>query len=177
LCRWGVVLMAGTFADRIDVLRERIGNEKITASVLVDQRYAHYQSERLDLVHPRGGGAKYLERPLMSHYRDYLDDYAKTVLDDGGVPAMKRSAEHLSDQVEVTAPVEFTDLRRSGHPSVTQGDRTVYDRPPKQHRLSEEELKAKGRARIGELIAAGLPWFFTRHGKVVRVPGKGERRG
>ena len=169
--------MAGTFSDRIDVLRQRVGSEKVTAVCEVAQVYAKYQHEHMELHHPRGGSAKYLERPLMSHYRDYLTDYARTVLDDGGVPAMKRSAEHLSDQVEVTAPVEFTDLRRSGHPSVTQGDRTVYDRPPKQHRLSEEELRAKGRERIGELIAAGLPWFFTRHGKVVRVPGKGERRG
>jgi hypothetical protein len=56
----------------------------------------------MDLHHPRGGSAKYLEKPLMEHYRDYLDDYAKTVLTDGGQPAMKRSVEHLSDQVEVT---------------------------------------------------------------------------
>jgi hypothetical protein len=139
--------------------------------------YAHYQHERLDLHHPHGGQAKFLQQPLYDHYRDYLGDYAKTVLDDGGVPAMKRTAEHLSDQVEAHAPVEFEDLRRSGHPSVTQAGRTIYDRAPKQHRLSEEELKAKGRKRIGELIAAGLPWFFTRGGKVIRVPGKDERRG
>ena len=47
----------------------------------------------------------------MDHFRDYINDYAKTVLDDGGQPAMKRSVEHLSDQVEVTAPREWGDLR------------------------------------------------------------------
>jgi hypothetical protein len=168
--------VTGTFSEHIDELRKMVGSgQKLTGSVVVDQIYAHFQSERLDLHHPRGGGPKFLERPLMDGYRDYLSDYARTVLTDGGQPAMKRSMEHLSDQVELTAPVEFSDLRRSGHPSVTLGGRTVYDRAPKVARLTTEELKARGRARIGELIAAGLPWFFTRHGKVIRVPGKGGR--
>jgi hypothetical protein len=168
--------MTSTFAERIDALRTLTGRgAKLSGSVVVDQRYSHFQHERLDLHHPRGGGPRFLSQPLMDHYHDYLDDYAKTVLTDGGQPAMKRSVEHLSDQVEVTAPVEFTDLRRSGHPSVTLGDRTVYDRPPKQHRLTAEELRVKSRARMHALQAAGLPWFFTRHGKVIRVPGKGGR--
>lgn len=167
---------SGTFSERIDALRTMTGRgAKLSGSVVVDQRYALAQHEHLDWHHPRGGGPKYLERPLMSGYRDYLSDYAKTVLTDGGQPAMKRSMEHLSDQVELTAPVEFTDLRRSGHPSVTLGGRTVYDRPPKQRRLTEDELRVKSRARMHALQAAGLPWFFTRHGKVIRVPGKGER--
>jgi len=168
--------MTGTFSERIAELRRMVGDgARLTGVVACDQIYAHRQHEELSYRHPRGGSAKYLEKPLMSHYRDYLTDYAKTVLTDGGQPAMKRSVEHLSDQVEVTAPVEFTDLRRSGHPSVTQGGRTVYDRPPKQHRLTAEELRVKSRARMHALQAAGLPWFFTRHGKVIRVPGKGGR--
>jgi hypothetical protein len=167
--------MSGTFSARIDELRKRVGSEKITATVTVDQVYAHYQHERMDLHHPRGGGPKFLERPLTGRYRDYLGDYAKTVLGDGGQPAMRRSAEHLSDQVEVTAPAEFGDLRRSGHPTVTAGGRTLYDRPPKQHRLTAGELRVKSRAVMQARIAAGLPWFFTRRGKVIRVPGKGER--
>jgi hypothetical protein len=168
--------MSGTFSERIAELRHLVGDgQRLQGSVTVDQVYAKYQHERAELHHPRGGGPFYLQRPLMDGYRDYLSDYARTVLTDGGQPAMKRSMEHLSDQVEITAPVEFTDLRRSGHPSVTLGGRTVYDREPKVARLSAEELKVKSRARIGELIAAGLPWFFTRHGKVIRVPGKGER--
>lgn len=168
--------MTSTFAERVDALRTLTGRgERLQGTVVVDQIYAHFQSEHLELHHPRGGGPKFLERPLMDHYRNYLSDYARTVLHDGGQPAMRRSMEHLSDQVEITAPVEFTDLRRSGHPSVTLGGRTVYDRPPKQHRLTAGELKVKGRARMHALQAAGLPWFFTRHGKVIRVPGKGGR--
>lgn len=166
--------MAGTFSDRIDELRQRVGSEKITGTVVVDQVYAHFQSERMDLVHPRGGGPKFLERPLMSGYRDYIDDYAKTVLTDGGQPAMKRSVEHLSDAVETSAPREWGDLAKSGHPSVSVGDRTVYDRAPKVGRLSKEELAVKSRATMRERLAEGLTVYFMRHGKVMVIPGKNE---
>ena len=113
----------------------------------------------------------------MSHYSDYLDDYANTVLSDGGQPAMKRSMEHLSDEVEVSAPREWGDLLASGHPQVTQGGRTIYDRPPKAARLSALELKAKSRAILRARLAAGLTVYFTRHGKVMVIPGKNEPHG
>jgi hypothetical protein len=110
----------------------------------------------------------------MEHYRDYLDDYAKTVLTDGGQPAMKRSMEHLSDQVEVTAPREWGDLLASGHPAVTQNDHVIYDRPPKVARLTRQELRAKSRAVLRARLAAGLSVYFTRDGRVIRIPGKNE---
>jgi hypothetical protein len=167
--------MTGTFTARIDELRHMIGDgQKLTGSVVVDQIYAHMQSERMDLVHPRGGGPKYLTRPLMAHYRDYLTDYAHTVLKDGGQPAMKRSMEHLSDAVEITAPREWGDLRSSGHPQVKLGERTVYDRPPKAARLTKEELRAKSRAILRMRLAAGLTVYFMKNGKVMRIPGKNE---
>jgi len=169
--------MAGTFSERIDELRRKVGGEKIAAVVEVDQVYAHYQHERMDLHHPRGGSAKYLERPLMDHYRDYLEDYARTVLDDGGQSAMKRAAGHLSDQVERTAPREWGDLRESGHPTVTQGGRVLFDRPPKVGRLSKAELRIKSRALMRKRIAEGLTVYFMRHGKVMVIPGKNEPHG
>jgi hypothetical protein len=110
----------------------------------------------------------------MDGYRDYLGDYARTVLHDGGQPAMKRSMEHLSDQVELSAPREWGDLRKSGHPQVTLGERTVYDRAPKAARLTAEELKAKSRAILRMRLAEGLSVYFTRNGKVIRIPGKNE---
>jgi hypothetical protein len=131
----------------------------------------------LDLHHPRGGSAKFLERPLMDSYRDYLSDYAKTVLHDGGQPAMKRSMEHLSDQVEVTAPREWGDLRKSGAPKVTLGERVVYDRPPKAARLTAEELRAKSRATMRMRLAEGLTVYFMRGGKVMVIPGRNEPHG
>ena len=169
--------MAGTFTQRIAELEKRIGSGKLTGSVTCDQVYAHFQHERADLHHPRGGGPFFLQKPLFEHYRDYIDDYAKTVLSDGGQKAMQRSMEHLSDQVEVTAPREWGDLRKSGHPQVTQGGRTIYDRAPKAARLTKEELKAKSRAILRERLAAGLTVYFTRHGKVMRIPGKNEPHG
>lgn len=54
-------------------------------------------------------------------------------------------AEDLAREVSVKAPVEWGDLRGSGHPTVDDNGETVYDRAPAVHRLSEEELRAKHR--------------------------------
>ncbi len=76
---------------------------------------------------------------------------------------MISAAEHLSGEVARLAPVEFGDLRGSGHPVVTDDGETIYDRPPLVGRLSKEELKAKDKARDalsghyhGERTASGL---------------------
>jgi hypothetical protein len=164
----------GTFDARIDELRKMVGSGKIVSTVTCDQIYAHYQHERLDLKHPRGGEAKFLERPLMENFHSYIEDYAKTVLDDGGQAAMKRSAEHLSDQVEMHAPREWGDLMLSGSPQVEQDGRQIYHRPPKVHRLTKQELRAKSRATMRARLAAGLSVYFMRNGKVIRIPGKNE---
>jgi hypothetical protein len=168
--------MAGTFHERISDLREMVGSRegRIRASVIVDQVYAHYQHERIELHHPRGGQAKYLEQPLLERYHDYLTDYARTVLADGGHEAMKRSAEHLSDQVEIFAPREWGDLLKSGHPQVHLGQRETYDRPPKVHRLTKDELRVKSHAILRARLAAGLAVYFMRNGKVIRIPGRNE---
>jgi hypothetical protein len=167
--------MTSTFAERIDELQQQVGRSPdITMHVVVDQVYAHYQHERMDLHHPRGGRAKYLEGPLYDNYRDYLEWYSNEVLADGGVKALERAAEHLSDQVEASAPREWGDLGKSGHPSVTEGLRTVYDRAPKVLRLTEEELKTKSKAIMRMRLAAGLTVYFMRHGKVMVIPGKNE---
>ena len=82
----------GTFSERIDELRKMVGSGKIVASCEVNQVYAQNQHEHLEYHHPRGGQALYLQEPLMENFHSYLEDYARTVLDDGGQPAMKRSA-------------------------------------------------------------------------------------
>ena len=167
--------MTGTFSERIAALRHLTGDgARLTGVCTVDQRYAMYQHERVELHHPRGGGPFYLRKPLFDSYRDYLSDYARTVLHDGGQPAMKRSMNHLSDQVEITAPREWGDLRLSGHAKVTLGDRVVYDRAPKAARLTAQELKAKSRAILRQRLAEGLSVYFTKGGKVYRIPGKNE---
>jgi hypothetical protein len=107
--------------------------------------YARYQHlpEGLDLRHPRGGQALYLSQPLLENHSRYLQAYADRLLEDGGVGAMIGNVEDLAENggVAARAPILWSNLRASGHPSVTSGEVTVYDRPPRQHRLSEEELR------------------------------------
>jgi hypothetical protein len=167
--------MTATFAERMGDLRKLTGApHRLSAMVTVDQVYAHYQHEHLEFHHPRGGRALFLQVPLYDHFRDYLSDYARTVMRDGGLPALKRAAEHLSDQVELEAPREWGDLMHSGHPQVTEGERIVYDRPPKVGRLSEAELRVKSRAILRMRLAAGLTVYFMKHGKLMVIPGKNE---
>jgi hypothetical protein len=82
----------------------------------------------------------------MEQHHVMLQAYAATVLRDGGQQSVIDSMEHLSGEVERLAPVEFGDLRASGHPSVTDDGHVIYDRAPRQHRLTEAELAAKGEA-------------------------------
>lgn len=85
----------------------------------------------------------------MEHHEGYLRKIAETVLEDGGKRAMAEVVEDLAEDGGVAryAPLDVGDLRDSGHPMVREGEVTVYDREPRQHRLSEEELKAKARLR------------------------------
>lgn len=150
--------------------------DRLRGQVTVDQIYAHYQHEHLEFRHPRGGRALYLQAPLYEHYRDYLQDYADNVLRDGGQDAMKRSMEHLSDEVETNAPREFGDLLRSGHPEVQLGERSIYDRPPKQHRLTEYELRAKARLRHLPPELIGWIWWHVMHKQEPPPHLRGRRR-
>ncbi|HEY2638960.1 MAG TPA: hypothetical protein VGI66_03625 [Streptosporangiaceae bacterium] len=153
--------MEGTLSTRLAEFRHQAGwPETLHGQVEVDQIYAHYQHEHVEFRHPRGGRAMYLQGPLFEHYRGYLQEIAGGVLKDGGREGMKRSMEHLSDQVELNAPREFLDLSRSGHPTVSVGQRVVYDRRPKQHRLSEWELKAKSRIRYMKLPDRLKGWIW-----------------
>jgi hypothetical protein len=135
------------FAERLDMLAEMVGSGDLIGQVVVDQAYAAIQHNSLDFNHPRGGQALYLQEPLMTNHSRYLDDYARTVLEDGGVPAVISAMEDLAEDggVATHAPVLYNDLRDSGHPSVTSDGTEVYDREPRQPRLSEDELKAKYR--------------------------------
>lgn len=158
--------MSTTFFERTAELRRQVGAPGLAVgSVIVDQVYAHYQHEHLEFRHPRGGEAKFLERPLFDHYRGYFQNYAWSVLQDGGLKGLKTSVEHLSDQVELHSPREFGDLMRSGHPSVRLGTRgIVYDREPKVRRLTEAELRMKNRLRkLPPEIIGYIWWKVMRH--------------
>jgi hypothetical protein len=131
----------------MDELQQLVGSGDLEGSVVVDQIYAKYQHEGLDLKHPRGGQAKYLSQPLLDNRNGYLERISVTVLEDGGKRGLSDSMEDLATTggVESHAPVLWGDLRRSGHPSATEDGHPYFDRPPAARRLTEEELRAKAR--------------------------------
>lgn len=129
------------FDDRMAELAALVGNGDLVGSVTVDQRYAKIQHEALDFKHA-AGQAKYLEMPLYDEAGNYVNDLADAVLDGRLPQAMASAMEDLSGRVAKLAPIDLGNLRDSGHPVVTDGATTVYDRPPIQRRLTEQELKA-----------------------------------
>lgn len=141
--------MAGAeaFEAKLDELAGMVGDGTLRGAVEVDQVYAQYQHEGLDLRHPRGGQAKYLEQPLYAHHRDYVQALADNVLRGSLVAAMEDNMEDLAGEVYDLAPREFHDLRASGHPTVSSGGTIVYDRPPMVARLTVAQLKAKDQLR------------------------------
>lgn len=143
--------MAGSFIAGVQALIDQIGSGKLKGTCEVDQVYAHRQHEETTWKHPRGGDDHYLQRPLFERYRNYMRNLAENVVNPEGesnlTEAMMDNMEDLSAQVEVLAPVDLTNLRRSGHPYVTSDGAIAKDRAPKQHRLTPEELKRLRRSR------------------------------
>jgi hypothetical protein len=159
--------MSTLIHDRLEELRKSTGCDQGTlhGQVKVDQVYAHYQHERLDLHHPRGGQARYLIEPLYAGTSRWMAEIAGSYLEDGGQRAMRGWMEDLAEDggVATHAPHEFDDLRRSGHPTVKLGNRTIYDRAPRQHRLTEQELRIKARLRKLPPEIIGFIWWHVMH--------------
>ncbi len=57
---------------------QRLMNELI-GEVVFNTPYATYQHEELDLNHPKGGEAKYLEKPLKENAKDYIEGLAEAI--------------------------------------------------------------------------------------------------
>jgi hypothetical protein len=129
------------------LVRDRVGQGKIVGKLRVNQVYAKYQHERMDLSHPRGGGPKYLERPLLQNAGHYLQRIANEIPDGDPVAGMIDAMENLNDAMAAAAPVLFDNLRRSGNPKVYDRGALVYNRPPQQPRLSKRQLRALRRGR------------------------------
>lgn len=149
--------MAGTFAENIDKLIESVGHGSLKGSVEVNQIYAHYQHEHPEFKHPEGGKSYYLRDPLFENHDKYMRHLAEKAITAEGssiTDGMKDNMENLSRGVFDQAPLEFGDLKGSGHPKITSDGVTVYDRPPNVHRLSKEDLRAKGELR--DLFGRGL---------------------
>lgn len=128
---------------------EQVGDGHLVGKLVVDQVYAKYHHERLDLHHPRGGGPKYLERPLFANYQDYLSRLTTAILDGDPEETMAHCMESLNGSMSAAAPIEFNNLRRSGNPRVYSNGSKVYDREAQQPRLNREELRLLRRGRRG----------------------------
>jgi hypothetical protein len=154
-----------SFDERMTVLSELIGEGDLVGRVVVDQVYARYQHERLDLHHPRGGGPKYLEGPLYEHAAEYMQFVADEMLSNGPQKGVERAVDDLagSGGVETHAPFEWGDLSRSGHAMVDSNDQLVYDIPPKQHRLTDAELREKARRTPLPPQLLGYIWWHVMH--------------
>lgn len=142
--------MRGTFGDGLDHLSEKVGTGHLVGGVEVNQVYAGYQEFNDWLNHPEGGEAHALENSLYRRNEQHMQHLAEGAITEDGSRienTMAENMEDLSEQYYVHAPWEFGDLRASGHPTVTSDGHTVYDRPPNQPRLTEEELRDKSHLR------------------------------
>jgi hypothetical protein len=126
---------------------DQTGEGLLTGYLKIDQVYAKYHHERLDLVHPRGGGPKYLEGPLFDSYQDYLARVGQAMLSGDPEREMAECMEALNTAMSSRAPIEFNNLRRSGAPRVVSTGRVVYRREAWQRRLTRQELNQLRRGR------------------------------
>lgn len=151
----------GTFAERTRELQEIVGDGDLEGKLTVDQRYAAVQEvgywetgPNAGVIirnHPRGGGSHYLSDPLFENAERYMHNLSQRVYEPGGLTgAMADNMEDLSREVHERAPRETDALRNSGHPTVTSDGETVYDRPPVIPRLSDADLKNRGRTHTRE---------------------------
>jgi hypothetical protein len=140
----------GAGADKV---RDRVGKGPLKGKLIVDQVYARYQHERLDLKHPRGGYPKYLWLSLVIGKDAMLQKLAKSVLEVGPADGMRQAMEDQDGRLARYAPVWLNNLRNSGNPQVWDNGSKVYDRPARQPRLTREQLKA---LRRGENLGSGL---------------------
>jgi hypothetical protein len=136
----------GTFVERIQILRDNVGDGKLTGKVEVNQIYAADQHYHEEYRHPDGGKAYYLRDPLYANVAHYMQHLADGLLEHDGKgfsEAMMDNMEHLSREVYREAPWEFAVLRASGHPYVEHNGEVVHDRPPMMPRLTKEQVRDK----------------------------------
>jgi hypothetical protein len=141
--------MSKNFADEgVPEILDMVGDGKLSGTLTIDQVYAKYQHERLDLHHPRGGKARYLADPFVENYRLYLQRIADHVLEpDGMVDAMADVLDSLSSASARETPVEFYNLARSHGVVVRDRGAIARQRRPAQGRLSKDELREQRKGR------------------------------
>jgi hypothetical protein len=138
--------VAGNFGERIDAFLEEFGDGPLEIKNHVDQVYAQNQELTEHFEHPRGGQAHYLRDALFDNAERFMGHIAQEVITPEG-SRIHHAAEHVANELvretSLRTPVEFGDLKRSGHATVTSDGAVVYDKPPEVPRLTEEQLKRK----------------------------------
>lgn len=142
-------------------LERIVGHGKLVGKLEVDQVYAaplevgYWKTGPLAGVtnRPRHGGETHALANALQHVTPKaFQRMADHAYDEGGLAfAMISDVEDLSGEYHDRAPREFEDLRNSGHPTVTDNGKRVYDRPPLRSRLTDAQLAEKSRRRaLGE---------------------------
>lgn len=135
--------------DGIQDLIDRTGGPKVVARVKVDQIYAKYQHESLDLKHTTGQ-AKYLEAPMFENAPRLMQNFANRLLVRGTNTARewgRHVGQPVHGYVRKFAPKLFGDLGQSASLTVKEGNTIVSSIPAIQNRLNKAQLKAKDKAR------------------------------
>lgn len=135
--------MAGSFQGRLSELVAKTGSGGLSGRVVFNQIYAAYQHNSLELNHPQGGQAMFLTNAIVAGTPTMMQRLADAVLDGDLLQAMITNVERTATNASRRAPVEFWDLRKSANPQVRDNGKLVYNRPPEQRRLTEEETKQK----------------------------------
>jgi hypothetical protein len=125
-----------TYRARLDELAQQVGHGKLVGRHLVNQPYAAKQHQERTYRHPRGGGPHFVSDALVRNQSGWYRAMAEGLLSGRAYLAMADGMESLARATSTDAPVEFGRLRASGHPSVYDGGRVVYDRPPVAPRAS-----------------------------------------
>jgi hypothetical protein len=94
-----------------------------------------------------GGEPHALQTSIFSTYEESLEYMASGLLDGELRLDTAMAAERIAERYAEIAPVELTNLRRSGHPTASDDGDVYYDRPPEQPRLSDAEIAALDAAR------------------------------
>lgn len=140
------------FTERMEQLAREVGDGRLTGRVGVDQRYAEVQERNESFTHPRGGQARYLEASLQAQQVSGMQHLAREVITENGsrvTDAMRDITEEISRYETKFAPVDTGALRKSAHPTVEDEGHVVYDRPPVQPRLTDEQLRRRRNRRPG----------------------------
>lgn len=131
----------GSFFERVEELKERVGEGDLKGSLEVDTPYAFNQHESywvnfmgrygfntIDRYH-NGGGGKFVEEPLLENHPRYLQHLADAVLDGVLVEAMVDNVEDMNDALRANAPEKTGRLKNSGTTSVTDNGALAHYQP------------------------------------------------